>query len=285
LHPCRPRRGLLAALFQTLIGLAVLTGVPGSAAARDLRLATTTSTENSGLLRAILPKFEAKYHVAVHVIAVGTGKALKLGENGDADVLLVHAPAAELAFMAAGHGVNRRKVMHNDFILVGPSSDPAAIRGLTDVVAAFRRIADKRAKFISRGDDSGTDKKEKSYWALAGASPAGQSWYVSAGQGMGEVLTMAAELQAYTLTDRGTFAAYRASSGLQIDAQGDPRMFNPYHVMAVNPAKYPDINFAGASEFSDWLTSPDGQQAIADFRIEGKQVFFPDAQDPDAPGQ
>jgi tungstate transport system substrate-binding protein len=265
--------------------VALLGGLVGGAASRDLRLATTTSTENSGLLRALLPQFETKFHVTVHVIAVGTGKALKLGENGDADVLLVHAPAAELAFMAAGHGVNRRRVMHNDFILVGPPSDPAAIHGQTDIVAAFRSIADKKAKFVSRGDDSGTDKKEKSYWPLAGVSPAGQPWYVSAGQGMGEVLTMAAELQAYTLTDRGTFAAYRARGGLQIDVQGDSRMFNPYHVMAVNPAKYPDINFAGATQFSDWLTSPEGQQAIADFKIEGKQVFFSDAQVPDAPGQ
>jgi tungstate transport system substrate-binding protein len=268
------------ALLQALIGLTVLAGMP-AASALDLRLATTTSTENSGLLRAILPKFEAKSHLTVHVIAVGTGKALKLGENGDADVLLVHAPAAELAFMAAGHGVNRRKVMHNDFILVGPPSDPAAVRGSSDVVAALRRIAETKARFVSRGDDSGTDQKEKSYWPLAGLSPAGQPWYVSAGQGMGEVLTMAAELQAYTLTDRGTFAAYRARSGLEIDVQGDSRMFNPYHVMAVNPAKYPDINFRGATEFSDWLTSPEGQQTIADFRIEGKQVFFPDAQEPE----
>jgi tungstate transport system substrate-binding protein len=275
----------VTALFPTLFGLAVLTGIPGHAAARDLRLATTTSTDNSGLLRAILPKFEAKAHLTVHVIAVGTGKALRLGENGDADVLLVHAPAAELAFMAAGHGVNRRKVMHNDFLLVGPPTDPAAARGLTDVVAAFRRIADMKAKFISRGDDSGTDQEEKSYWPLAGVSPAGQSWYISAGQGMGEVLTMAAELRAYTLTDRGTFAAYRGRSGLQIEVEGDPRMFNPYHVMAVNPARYPDINFSGATEFSDWLTSSEGQQAIADFRIEGKQVFFPDARKPGAPGE
>jgi len=219
------------------------------------------------------------------VIAVGTGKALKLGENGDADVLLVHAPSAELAFMSAGYGVNRHKVMHNDFVVVGPSSDPAGVRGSSDVIAAFRRIAEKKAKFVSRGDDSGTDTMEKSYWPLTGAAPAGQAWYVSAGQGMGEVLTMAAELQAYTLSDRSTFAAYRARSGLEILVQADPRMFNPYHVMAVNPAKYPDINFRGATAFSDWITSPQGQQAIADFRIEGKQVFFPDAQEPDPPSQ
>jgi tungstate transport system substrate-binding protein len=253
-------------------------GLVGVGAARDLRLATTTSTENSGLLRVLLPQFETKFHVTVHVIAVGTGKALKLGENGDADVLLVHAPAAELAFVAAGHGVDRRKVMHNDFILVGPSADPAGLRGTTDVIAAFRRIADQKAKFISRGDNSGTDQMEKSYWPLAGVAPAGAPWYVSAGLGMGEVLTMAGELQAYTLTDRGTFAAYRAKGGLQIVVQGDARMFNPYSVISVNPSKYPDINYRGATEFSDWITSAEGQQAIAAFRIEGEQLFFPDAQ-------
>ncbi len=245
--------------------------------ARDLRLATTTSTENSGLLRVLLPQFEARQHIKVQVIAVGTGKALKLGENGDADVLLVHAPAAEIAFMAAGHGVKRRKVMHNDFILVGPPEDPAGVHGMTDVVAALARIAARQAKFISRGDNSGTDQMEKSYWPLAGVTPTGAAWYLSAGLGMGEVLTMAAELQGYTLTDRGTYAAYRARSGLQIDVAGDARMFNPYSVIAVNPAKYPDIDFDDAMRFSDWITSPEGQRAIADFRIEGEQLFFPDA--------
>jgi tungstate transport system substrate-binding protein len=229
-------------------------------------------------LRVLLPQFETKFHMTVHVIAVGTGKALKLGENGDADVLLVHAPAAELVFMAAGHGVDRRKVMHNDFILVGPSADPAGVHGGADVIAAFRRIAEKKATFISRGDNSGTEQMERSYWPLTGVSPAGQSWYVSAGLGMGEVLTMAGELQAYALTDRGTFAAYRAKSGLQIEVAGDPRMFNSYSVIAVNPAKYPDINYRGATDFSDWITSAEGQQAIAAFRIEGEQVFFPDDQ-------
>jgi len=251
-----------------------------SARAQDLRLATTTSTENSGLLKVLLPQFEAKYAVKVRVIAVGTGKALKLGENGDADVLLVHAPGAELAFMAGGHGVNRRKVMHNDFLVVGPVEDPAGIKGTTDVVEALRRIAEQRAKFISRGDNSGTDQMEKSLWPLIGVDPASAVWYVSAGLGMGEVLTMAAELQGYTLTDRGTYAAYRAKSGLQIAVQGDPRLFNPYSVIAVNPAKYPDINFRDASRFSDWITSPEGQQAISAFRIDGEQVFFPDADKP-----
>jgi tungstate transport system substrate-binding protein len=195
-------------------------------------------------------------------------------------VLLVHAPAAELKFMEGGHGVNRRKVMHNDFILVGPSSDPAGIRGTKEIAGAFKAIAEKGSKFISRGDNSGTDQMEKSLWPLAGVKPEGAPWYVSAGLGMGEVLTMAAELQGYTLTDRGTYGAYRAKSGLQIAVEGDPRLFNPYSVIAVNPAKYPDINFKGATEFSDWLTSAEGQQAIAAFKIEGEQLFFPDAEAP-----
>jgi tungstate transport system substrate-binding protein len=257
---------------------ALLAALMGNACAGDLRLATTTSTENSGLLKVILPQFEARYAVKVRVIAVGTGKALKLGENGDADVLLVHAPAAELAFMAAGHGAERRKVMHNDFLLVGPSEDPAGVAGMTDVIAALRRVAELHAKFISRGDNSGTDQMEKSYWPLTGVEPAAP-WYVSAGLGMGEVLTMAAELNAYTLTDRGTYAAYRARSGLRIVVQGDARLFNRYSVIPVSQARYPDINFHDAKLFADWLTSSEGQQAIADFRIDGEQVFFPDATD------
>jgi tungstate transport system substrate-binding protein len=267
------RKAAVAALAAILLGSASA-GETG-----ELRLATTTSTENSGLLKALLPQFEARYPVKVRVIAVGTGKALKLGENGDADVLLVHAPAAELAFMAAGHGANRRKVMHNDFILVGPTEDPAGVRGISDVIEAFRRIARQQAKFISRGDNSGTDQMERSYWPLTGVEPVAP-WYVSAGLGMGEVLTMAAELRAYTLTDRGTYAAYRARSGLQVLVAGDARLFNPYSVIPVNPAKYPDINFHDATLFADWITSPEGQQAIAAFRIEGERVFFPDAAGP-----
>ncbi len=266
------------ARWNALIGcLLLLALLSGSAAARDLRLATTTSTDNSGLLRAILPQFEASHHVHVHVIAVGTGKALKLGENGDVDVLLVHAPEAELAFVAAGFGVDRRKVMHNDFIVVGPPGDPAGVHGAVDVISAMRRIAASGAKFISRGDNSGTDQMEQSYWKIAGLSPTGHPWYVSAGLGMGEVLMMVAELQAYTLTDRGTFAAYRAKSGLQIHVSGDARMFNPYSVIAVNPARYPDIDYRGATEFADWITSAEGQRVIGAFRIDGEQVFFPDA--------
>ena len=194
-------------------------------------------------------------------------------------MVLVHAPESEMQWMDQGNGVERLLVMHNDFILVGPGDDPAKLKGTVSAVDALKKLASAQVTFISRGDNSGTDQMEKSYWPLAGVSPSGQAWYLSAGLGMGEVLTMAAELQAYTLTDRGTFAAYRAKGGLQIEVAGDPRMFNPYSVISVNPAKYPDINYRGATELSDWITSPQGQQAIAAFRTDGEQLFFPDASD------
>jgi tungstate transport system substrate-binding protein len=245
-------------------------------AADDIRLATTTSTENSGLLAQILPKFEAKYGAKVRVVAVGTGAALKLGENCDADVLLVHARPLEDKFMAAGYGSVRRDVMYNDFVIVGPKSDPAGVRGSKDVIGAMQKIAASGAKFVSRGDESGTHQMEKGYWKDAGAQPQGAA-YVSAGQGMGQVLTMAGELQGYTLTDRATFAAYRDKVGLEILVEGDPRMFNPYGVIAVSPQKCPGVNSKGALALIDWLVSPDGQQAIAAFKVNGQQMFFPDA--------
>ncbi len=243
-------------------------------AARDLRLATTTSTDNSGLLRAILPQFELQQGVRVQVISVGTGKALKLAENGDVDVVLVHDRQAEEAFVAAGHGVNRRDVMYNDFVVVGPGSDPAALRGGREVLDAFRQIAARQARFVSRGDDSGTERMERSYWQQLGIVTRGAPWYVSAGLGMGEVLTMAGEMQAYTLTDRATFASYKTRTGLAILVQGDPRMFNPYGIIAVNPKKYPEINFAGAMALIEWLSSTAGRSAIRSFRPNGEQLFF-----------
>jgi tungstate transport system substrate-binding protein len=241
-----------------------------------LRLSTTTSTENSGLLRYLLPAFEASTHTRVHVISVGTGKALELAKNGDVDVTLVHARASEDKFVAEGHGVNRRDVMYNDFILVGPRNDPAGIRGTQDVIAAMKKIADSRVRFISRGDNSGTDQMERAYWKQAGRQPQGSA-YVSAGLGMGEVLNMAAEMQAYTLTDRATYVAYRARTGLDILVEGDDRMFNPYGIIAVNPKKYSDINYKGAMQLIEWLTSAEGQKMIADFRAGGQQIFFPAA--------
>ena len=247
---------------------------PAALAQQVIKLSTTTSTENSGLLAYLLPKFEAKTNSKVHVISVGTGKALELAKNGDVDVTLVHARAAEDKFVAEGQGVNRRDVMYNDFIIVGPKSDPAGIKGSRDVLQAMKKIVDSKAKFISRGDNSGTDVMEKAYWKQIGTQPQGSA-YVSAGLGMGEVLNMAAELQAYTLTDRATYGAYRAKTGLEIDVEGDKRMFNPYGIIAVNPAKYKDINYKGAMRLIDWITSDEGQKAIAGFKVDGQQLFFP----------
>ncbi|MBL8504221.1 MAG: substrate-binding domain-containing protein [Rhodocyclaceae bacterium] len=256
------------ALFCALLVLSV------PAQARDIRLSTTTSTENSGLLKVILPVFEKQYGVKVHVISVGTGKALELGKNGDVDVVLVHARAAEDKFVADGHGVNRRDVMYNDFILVGALEDPLGLRGSRDVVAAFRKLGEGQTKFISRGDNSGTDQMEKSYWKEAGVAPKG-AWFVSAGLGMGEVLTMAGEMKAYTLSDRATYGAYRAKTGLDILVQGDAKMFNPYGIIAVSPKKYPDINHDGAMKLIDWIVSKEGQELIAGFKVNGEQLFFP----------
>ena len=243
---------------------------------RDIRMSTTTSTDNSGLLRAILPAFERKHGVHVQVIPVGTGKALKIAENGDVDLTLVHARPAEDAFVAAGHGVNRRNVMYNDFVIVGPREDPAGIGGTKDVIDAMRKLKQAGVRFVSRGDDSGTHQMELSYWKLAGIDPTGPA-YLSAGQGMGEVLTMSASLRAYTLTDRATYAAYRSRTGLAILIEGDQRMFNPYGIIAVNPKKYAGVNYEGAMKLIQWMTSAEGQRLIAEFKVDGQQLFFPSA--------
>jgi len=245
-------------------------------AARDIKLATTTSTENSGLFKVLLPKYEAKCNCKVQVISVGSGKAMELGKNGDVDVLLVHARPSEDKFIAEGHGVNRKDVMYNDFILVGPQSDPAGMKKQKSIIEAFKQLGEGKSRFISRGDNSGTDQMEKSYWKQAGIVPKG-AWFVSAGLGMGEVLTMAGEMQGYTLSDRATYGAYRAKTGLDIVLAGDPKMFNPYGVIAVNPKKYPALNYDGAMDFANWITSPEGQKTIAEFKVSGEQLFFPSA--------
>lgn len=241
-----------------------------------LRMATTTSTENSGLLEDILPSFEKSTGYKVHVIAVGTGKALRMGRDGDADVLLVHAPPSEMKFVNAGYGVNRRGVMYNDFVIVGPSSDPAGIHGMTNGAKALAKIAQHEAVFISRGDDSGTNKKELILWADARIKPDGR-WYREAGQGMGKVLQMTGELQGYTLTDRGTWLSMKNKLPLKVLVQGDPKLFNPYHVIAVNPGRYPDINYKGAMDFITWITSRPGQSLIGKYRVNNKQLFVPTA--------
>jgi tungstate transport system substrate-binding protein len=249
---------------------------PFALAQQVIRLSTTTSTENSGLLKWLLPVFEAKTATRVHVISVGTGKALELAKNGDVDVTLVHARPLEDKFVADGFGVDRRDVMYNDFIVAGPVSDPAGVKGSQDVIAAFRKIAASGARFISRGDNSGTDVMEKGYWTAAGTRPVGAN-YLSAGLGMGEVLNMAAELEAYTLTDRATYGAYKAKTGLAVLVEGDKRMFNPYGIIAVNPARHKDVNYKGAKLLIDWITSSEGQERIAAFRPGGEQLFFPSA--------
>lgn len=244
--------------------------------ADTLRLATTTSTANSGLLDAILPEFQRLTGTEVQVIAVGTGAALRMGRDGDVDVLLVHAPKAEQDFVAQGYGEQRTGIMYNDFVLVGPAADPAGIRGHSDVAAAMRQIAEQQAIFISRGDDSGTHKKEKALWQQADLHPKGR-WYREAGQGMGKVLQISSETGGYTLTDRGTWLAYSSKVELELLLEGDKRLFNPYSVIQINPTRYADLNHPGAAAFRQWLVSAATQQLIADFRINNQPLFVPSA--------
>jgi tungstate transport system substrate-binding protein len=267
---------LLAALAA---GAALFGAATGSAAERYITLASTTSTQNSGLLDYLLPLFAKESGIEVRVVAVGTGQAMKLGERGDADVLLVHDTQAELEFVRQGYASERREVMHNDFIIVGPKSDPAGVAGMSDSAAALRKIAGIRAAFVSRADDSGTHRMELRLWKKAGvaAQAASGTWYKETGSGMGATLTTAAGLAAYTLTDRGTWAAFGHRGSLVMLVQGDPPLFNPYGVLPVNPKRHPHIKAAEAMRFVDWLTGAAGQQAIAEFKISGEQLFFPDA--------
>ena len=263
-----------APAFALLLAALLLAG-PGDAAATDrLRLATTTSTDNSGLLADLLPAFEASCGCTIDVIAVGTGQALKLGSRGDVDAVLVHAPALEEDFVASGFGIERRTFMQNDFVIVGPASDPAALRGLKDGGAALAKIADSNATFISRGDESGTHQREKELWKRAGLEPA-WAGYLSAGQGMGAVLTLADEKQAHTLTDRGTWLARRAGLELQVLVEGDEALLNPYSVMAVNPARFGWVKADLARQLVAWLCSEAGQRRIGAFRVAQEQLFEP----------
>ncbi|BCR03251.1 tungsten ABC transporter substrate-binding protein [Desulfuromonas versatilis] len=261
----------LRILCLALVALLLVGGVAG--AEERLRLATTTSTENSGLLKDLLPPFEEQNNCKVDVIAVGTGKALKLGEAGDVDVVLVHARALEDKFVAEGYALERKDVMYNDFVILGPAADPAGVAGMTDAAAALPKIASAKATFVSRGDQSGTHTKEKELWQAAGVSPAGD-WHLEAGRGMGEVINMADERQGYTLADRGTYIAYQEKTNLKVRVEGDERLFNPYGVMAVNPAKHPHVKKELAQAFVDYLISPEGQRRIAEYRVNGQQLFF-----------
>ncbi|HHN73559.1 MAG TPA: extracellular solute-binding protein [Thermopetrobacter sp.] len=267
------------AALPAAVAIAMAGGATPARAAETIILQSTTSTLNSGLLDHILPLFEKKTGIRVKVVAVGTGQALRNARNGDGDVVLVHARDAELAFVREGWGVDRREVMHNDFVIVCPAEDPAGIAGMRDAAAALRRIAARKVPFVSRGDDSGTHRKELKLWAAAGVDPrrAGDGWYRESGAGMGATLNMAAGMGACTLTDRATWLAFRNRSGMRIMVEGDPALFNQYGVMLVNPRRHPHVKEKAARAFIDWLTGPEGQKAIAGYRIEGRQVFFPDA--------
>ncbi len=240
-----------------------------------LRMATTTSTDNSGLLAVLNPPFEKQFQIRLDVVAVGTGKALRLAENGDVDVVFVHAPQAEKAFVDAGYGIDRRAVMHNDFIIAGPKNDPAGILSATNATQALRLIAEKQAPFVSRGDNSGTHKKEMQLWQNTGSQPSG-SWYFSVGQGMGAVLRIADDKQAYTLSDRGTFISYEDKIDLEILFEGDDSLFNPYHIIAVNPKRFEHVRYDLATKYIDYITGAQGQQLIKNYKVAGQQLFYPD---------
>lgn len=248
------------------------------AGSRDLILATTTSTQDSGLLDVIVPAFEAASDCNVKTVAVGSGAALKLGTEGNADVLLVHSPAAEKEYMAAGSGIDRTLIMHNSFVIVGPKTDPAGVRGMTSATDALKKIADARATFVSRGDGSGTETRELGYWKQLGITP-DKAWYLQTGQGMGATLQVASEKQGYTLADIATWAATRDKLDLEALVEGDPSLLNIYHVIGVNPDKWPKVNVACATAFSDFLVSADGQAMIGAFGQDtfGMQLFVPDA--------
>ena len=260
---------LAASLFTSMI----------QAQNQFITIASTTSTEQSGLFDHLLPRFKAKTGIDVRVIAQGTGQALKTGERGDADVVFVHDTEAELKFVKAGFGIDRREVMYNDFVVVGPKNDPAGIHGTNDATAALKKIAAMQAPFVSRGDNSGTHNAELRLWKAAGIDVKAVSgqWYRDTGSGMGPTLNTAAAMQAYTLADRGTWLSFKNRSDLAIQVEGDRRLFNQYGVMLVNPANHPHVKKTLGEAFIHWVISPEGQQAIADYKISGEQLFFPNA--------
>jgi len=274
------RRHLLACALAAPALIASLSLAPAARAQeRFITVASTTSTEQSGLFGFLLPAFTKKTGIAVRVVALGTGQALDVGRRGDADVVFVHDRPAEDKFVAEGFGVDRRDVMYNDFVLVGPRADPAKVAGGKDVAAAFKKIAEKKAPFVSRGDRSGTHSAELRYWKDAGVDIAtGKgTWYRDTGSGMGPALNSAASMSAYILADRGTWLSFKNRNDLVIVVEGDRKMFNPYGVMLVNPAKHPHVKKADGTAFIDWLVSPEGQGTIAAYKINGEQLFFPDA--------
>jgi len=267
----RPRFGWVIATLLVVVTLA--------AAAQDgfITVASTTSTEQSGLFKYLLPMFEKKTGIQARVVALGTGQALDMGRRGDADVVFVHDPEAEKKFMDEGYGVNYRQVMYNDFVLIGPSSDIARIGGGKDILDAFKKIMAAKAPFVSRGDKSGTHAAELRYWAEAGVDIAKVKgpWYRETGSGMGPALNTASSMNAYVLADRATWLSFKNRGSLKVLIEGDRRLFNQYGIMLVNPAKHPHVKKTPGQTFIEWVTSPEGQRAIAAFRIEGQQAFFP----------
>jgi tungstate transport system substrate-binding protein len=272
------RRSLIA------IALGLLFSTSAVAQDKSIVVASTTSTQDSGLFGYLLPLFKAKTGIDVKVVAQGTGQALDTARRGDADVVFVHARSAEEKFLAEGFGVNRYPVMYNDFVLIGPRSDPAGIKGTKDIVAALKTIKSKGIAFISRGDRSGTHIAELNLWKVAGIDIAADKgpWYKEIGQGMGAALNTASAANAYVLSDRGTWLAFKNKGDLVIEVQGDKRLFNQYGVMLVNPQKHPTVKKELGQQFVDWLVSPEGQRDIAGYKINGEQLFYPDAGDPNA---
>lgn len=256
-----------------------LAAAPASAQDKSIIVQSTTSTQNSGLFKELLPKFEKDTGVKVNVVAVGTGQAIKNAQNCDGDVLFVHSKPDEIKFVDAGYGVKRFDVMYNDFVVVGPKSDPAKVDGSKDVAAALKKIAEAKAPFASRGDNSGTHKAELRLWKDAGVDPKSGSggWYRETGSGMGATLNAAAGMGAYALTDRGTWISFKNKADMNIAVEGDDKLFNQYGVIAVNPAKCSSVKKDAAQKFVDWVISPAGQKAIADYKIGGEQLFFPNA--------
>lgn len=240
-----------------------------------LKMATTTSTDNSGLLAVLNTAFENQYNVKLDIISVGTGKAIRLGENGDVDLIFVHAPEAEKKFVSEGSGIERKPVMHNDYIIVGPETDPADIKNAKNIVEVMSLLIEAKHAFVSRGDDSGTHKKEKSLWKMTGKEPS-DDWYLAVGQGMAVVLRIADDKEAYTLTDRGTYLAYRDKVKLRVIFENDPKLFNPYHVIMVNPKKHPHVKIDMARNYSDFIRGKEGQVMIRNFKINDNILFHPD---------
>jgi tungstate transport system substrate-binding protein len=273
------RRALIAAALGVLAA-----DVPAFAQEKSIVVSSTTSTQDSGLFGHILPLFKAKTGIEVKIVAQGTGQALDTGRRGDADVVFVHAKSAEEKFLAEGQGVKRFPVMYNDFVLIGPKSDPAGIKGMKDVGAALKQIMTKGAPFISRGDKSGTHIAELNLWKASGVDIEKEkgNWYKSIGQGMGAALNTAGSSNAYVLSDRGTWISFKNKGDLVIAVEGDKRLFNQYGVILVNPEKHPNVKKHLGQAFIDWLVSPEGQKAIADYKINGQQLFYPNANDPSA---